>query len=59
MSLAIVDRRGEMSAEVGEFAERRMRFALSRFDSRIERISVVLGARMGRTVGSINPAAFA
>ena len=42
MSLAIIDRSGVLSEELRQFAERRLRFALSRFDSKIQRISLVL-----------------
>lgn len=42
MKLSIIDRNCEMSDETREFAERRFLFALSRFDSKIARVSIVV-----------------
>jgi hypothetical protein len=42
MEISIVDRSGEMTNETHEFAERRICFALSRFSSKIRRITLVL-----------------
>lgn len=41
MSIEIVDRCGELTESLREFAERRLFFALSRFDSRIQKIELV------------------
>jgi putative sigma-54 modulation protein len=42
MALSIVDRNKELSNESREQLERRLSFALSRFDSRIRQVSVVI-----------------
>ncbi len=42
MNLSIFDRGGHLSEELRQFAERRLSFALSRFTSRIKRVSLVL-----------------
>ena len=47
MSVAIVDRSGVLSAELREFTERRLLFALSRFDAKIQRVSVLLADANG------------
>ncbi len=47
MAISIVDRAGLLSADLREFAERRLLFALSRFDDRIHRISVVFADANG------------
>ncbi len=47
MSLTIVDRSGVLSGELRELAERRLLFALSRFDSKVQRVSVVVADTNG------------
>lgn len=42
MQLSIVDRRDHMSEQEREFARRRLLFALSRFDTKIDRVSLVV-----------------
>jgi len=42
MALLITDRGGLMDAEQREFAERRLSFALSRFDSRITDVELIV-----------------
>jgi len=42
MSLLVVDRNGILSDELHELLDRRLRYALSRFDSRIRQKSAVL-----------------
>lgn len=42
MRISIDDRQGKLTEEAQELADRRLRFALSRFDSRIERLSMVI-----------------
>jgi hypothetical protein len=42
MQLTIVDQHDSLNQESREFAERRLRFALSRFSSRIELVSAVV-----------------
>ncbi len=42
MMIAITDRSGVITPELREFAERRLRYALSRFDARIQRVSLTL-----------------
>ncbi|REJ68244.1 MAG: HPF/RaiA family ribosome-associated protein [Planctomycetota bacterium] len=42
MRLTIVDREKSLTAEQREFAERRLMFALARFESRIQRVKVVV-----------------
>ena len=52
MSLTIVDRTGTLSAEGHRQCERRMQFALSRFDSRIRSAEVVISDENGPKRGS-------
>ncbi len=47
MSLSIIDRGGVLTAELHELVERRLRFALARFDSRIQRVSVMITDEKG------------
>jgi hypothetical protein len=42
MQISILDRQGNLPAEVHELAERRLLFALARFDSKINRVTMVL-----------------
>jgi len=42
MQISIVDRQDNLTSETRELAERRLLFALSRFDSKIERVSMVI-----------------
>ena len=42
MSISIVDRRGAISTELSDMIERRLRFALSRFESKTRGVSVVI-----------------
>ena len=52
MQLSIKNRGGKLTDETHEFAERRFRFALSRFAPKIERVSAIIadvnGPRGGR-----------
>ena len=47
MTFAIVDRSGILTGELREFVERRLLFALSRFESRIQRTTVVVADANG------------
>ncbi len=47
MAISIVDRDHLLSRDLREFAERRLLFALSRFDDRIQRLSVVFADANG------------
>ena len=51
MQISVIDREQSLTAETQELAERRLLFALSRFDSRVEHIELVIadaeGARGG------------
>ncbi len=42
MSMSIVDRGGLLNAELRQLAERRLRFALARFDTRVDRATLVV-----------------
>ena len=42
MQISIVDRQDVLTAETREFAERRLLFVLSRFDSKIDRVLLVV-----------------
>ena len=42
MQLSIIDQNDSLNASMREFAERRLRFALSRFSSKIELVTVVV-----------------
>ncbi len=47
MTITIIDRNGLLTDELWKFAERRLYFALSRFDSRIKRVSLVVSDQNG------------
>ena len=42
MQFGVVDRNGAMNAEIEELLDRRLRFALSRFQPKVQRVGVVL-----------------
>ena len=47
MQISITDRQDNLTSEARELAERRLLFALSRFDSKIERVSMVVADANG------------
>jgi ribosome-associated translation inhibitor RaiA len=47
MQISILDRQNLLTPDAKEFAERRLLFALSRFDSRIDRVSLVVADANG------------
>mgnify|MGYP001823886752 FL=1 len=51
MSLTIIDHSGQMNEELKRFTERRVRFALSRFDDRILGIEVVISEEITPLAG--------
>lgn len=52
MRISIVDRQGKRTEGIHELANRRLLFALSRFDSKVERVSMVVADVNGPRGGS-------
>ena len=47
MQISIVDHHASLTPETAELAERRLLFALARFDSKVDRVSLVVGDENG------------
>ena len=52
MRISIVGRKEQLAPNTHEFAERRLLFALSRFDSKIDRVSMVIASVDGPRGGA-------
>ena len=54
MQISIIDHNDSLTTETAELAERRLLFALARFDSKVDRVSLVVGDANGPEGGIDN-----